>query len=240
MTHAGDVKHGLSPAELTAPIRRRRTTGARLRLRSFFKEFFRLRGRDFPWRKEGTSEFSLVLAEVLLRQTRAETVPIVWGRIGRSYTTFPALARASRRELERELRPLGLHKQRARALIELAQSVNQDRLPTSTVALSRVPHLGLYATAALLCFSRERRVPVVDTNVMRILGRYLGRRFGNDIRRAQEAWWLAWDILPTRNIKQHNYGLLDFGALVCTARKPSCPTCGLRHSCEFVRSRPSE
>jgi A/G-specific adenine glycosylase len=98
-----------------------------------------------------------------------------------------------------------------------------------------IPHVGLYTATAVACFAFHERLPIVDANILRVLGRIHGIKFGADLRRAPGAWALAWAILPKSNPELHNYGLLDFAGQVCTFRNPRCGCCPLQRNCCFGR-----
>src|SRR5882757_5236727 len=90
-------------------------------LRRFFKEFAKDRLRHFPWRKKNVAAFHLLLAEVLLVQTKAEDVAVLWPQLVRKYPTASALSKASSRRLVNLLRPLGLQHQRAESLVAIGK-----------------------------------------------------------------------------------------------------------------------
>jgi A/G-specific adenine glycosylase len=205
-------------------------------LRKFFVRFAKENLRALPWRASGVSPFHLLLAEVLLVQTKAEDVAFVWPKLIRKYPTPAALSRAKKRSLTTLLRPLGLQNQRAKSLVSIARTLSlkfAGRVPRSFDELLSIPHVGLYTAAAAVCFAFGEPVPIVDANVLRVLGRIHGVKFGADLRRAPDAWSLAWSILPRKDPKLHNYALLDFAARICTVRGPLCNTCALRHTCQF-------
>lgn len=180
----------------------------------------------------------MLVAEVLLRQTKAADVVEIWRFIVAKYPTPGALARARLDVLRRILRPLGLNRQRAIALKRISQVLVQEfrgRVPNTLESLLSIPHVGLYAASALLCFKFSVPTPIVDSNVLRIFGRLTGEDLGRDLRRNSEAWPLAWSILPTRHAAAHNYGLLDFAALLCRPAAPLCGQCPLRGSCWYGR-----
>lgn len=207
-------------------------------LRGFFARFAKIHFRAFPWRSRHVSPFHLLLAEVLLIQTKADDVASVWPRLIRRYPTPSALAKARTRSLVLLLRPLGLQNQRAKSLKAIAREVScrfGGHVPQSVEALLSIPHLGLYTATAVACFVFDERVPIVDANVLRVFERITGRKKGRDLRRARAAWQLAWALLPLTNCAMHNYGILDFSSKICTAREPNCLECPLNHSCFFGR-----
>ncbi len=212
-------------------------------LRRFFWQYYERNGRRFPWRRKRTSAFRLLLAETLLKQTNASDVVPVWVSLVRRYPTPATLARAHRASLLRLLEPLGLQRQRCVALTSMARAIVSGfsgGVPRQIDDLLSLPYVGLYSACALASFSHGTRVPIVDANVLRVLSRLTGDDYGRDLRRNQDVWSLAWAILPRKRFAAHNYGLLDFSALVCTTRNPACARCTLRRKCGYGGSRAND
>lgn len=209
-------------------------------VRKYFWEYYEQNGRRFPWRRKRTPAFHLLVAEILLKQTKATDVVAVWLSIVRSYPTPSALAQAHESSLLRLLSPLGLQRQRSVALTSMARAIEVEfsgKVPKEIDNLLALPYVGLYSACAVACFCYGSRVPIVDANVLRVLSRLTGKDYGRDLRRNRDVWSLAWAILPRERFAAHNYGLLDFSALLCTGRSPECPRCPLRRRCVYGKSR---
>lgn len=205
-------------------------------LSRFFCLYYEKNGRSFPWRTKHTTAFALLVAEVLLKQTKAVDVVTVWSDLMDEYPDPECLAYADREKLLRLLKPLGLQRQRCYALKMMAKAVVKEhagKVPKEIPALIDLPFIGLYSACALASFIYDFRVPIVDANVLRVFSRLTGENFGKDLRRSKEVWQLAWSILPHKRHKEHNYGLLDFSALLCTSRNPGCTRCELTSRCFF-------
>jgi A/G-specific adenine glycosylase len=210
-------------------------------LRRFFWRYYAENGRRFPWRRKRTSAFALIVAETLLKQTKAADVVFIWCDLLERYPTAADLARAHQGTLSRLLKPLGLQRQRATALASMSKAIVRDfagKVPRVIEDLVKLPYVGLYSACALSSFSYGKRVPIVDANVLRVLSRLTGDNFGRDLRRNHQVWAYAWAILPKNRFTEHNYGLLDFSALVCKARNPGCSVCPLRRRCSYGMLRP--
>jgi len=204
----------------------------------FFADWYCTRGRQFPWRKPGIDPFKILVAEVLLRQTRAEMVAVTWQVLVSKYANASALAAAEPGELLALVRGLGLGEQRTAALRELAAAVAaRGGVPGSIEELKCLPHSGLYTAHAVTCFAFGARVPVVDLNAVRVLSRLAGIHPPADIRRAKVVWELAWSILPPDRVQEHNYGLLDFAAEICRSRRQRCSECPLASGCAYIAVR---
>ena len=202
----------------------------------FFVDWYKARGRSFPWREHGTSPYAVLLAEVLLKQTRAEMVATVWPALVRRYPSVASLQSADPAVLYRHISCLGFGRQRTTALRQLSVAlIEAGGIPSEPEDLMKLPHVGIYSAHAVACFAFGRRVPVVDLSIVRVLSRLAGIEPPSDIRRAPEVWEVAWSLLPGKEIKEHNYGLLDFSASVCKARSPRCGKCPLTSSCAYAR-----
>lgn len=201
---------------------------------NFFSTWYVKHGRAFPWRAKGADPYGILLAEVLLRQTRAEMAARVWPRLIKKYPDPKSLAGAKPTNVERLVEELGFGNQRTRALLELGASIeSMDELPTEPEELMTLPHVGLYTAHAVACFGFGRRVPVVDLNVVRVISRLAGIKPPKDIRRgADSVWQAAGSLLPREKMVEHNYGLLDFAAAVCKPRSPQCTECPIVAHCK--------
>ena len=202
----------------------------------FFVDWFKTRGRSFPWREENVSPFGILLAEVLLKQTRAEMVAAVWPALCKKYPNAASLESASEEALYHHISCLGFGRQRVTALRQLSVATNKaGDLPTLPADLMKLPYVGIYSAHAVACFAFGHRVPVVDLSIVRVLSRLTGTEAPSDIRRAPEVWGIARSLLPENEVQEHNYGLLDFAADICRARSPRCDECPVASSCAHAR-----
>jgi A/G-specific adenine glycosylase len=198
-----------------------------------------MHARRLPWRKRRVTPFQLLVAELLLKQTKAEDVARVWPVMLKRYATPSKLSKAPAADLRKLLRPLGFQRQRT-AILKKVAGVLETRfggqVPSRIDKLLDIPGVGLYTATAVACFAFSKRVPIVDANVLRVLSRFLGGQHPKDLRRAKVIWATAWRILPRQQPELHNYGILDFAAQVCKV-KPICSNCPLRIKCRYVQSR---
>ncbi len=201
----------------------------------FFVRWYAAHGRTFPWRDAGVNPFAILVAEVLLKQTRAEMVARVWPSLVRKYPGPEELATADREELFGMIAGLGFGHQRTTALLDVASTVKRNGvLPSQPEELLKLPYIGLYSAHAVACFGFAQPVPVVDLNVVRVFSRIADINPPKDIRRAPDIWSIAWALLPRSSFQEHNYGLLDFAATVCKPRSPRCSQCPIATRCAHV------
>ncbi len=214
------------------------------KLRLFFRRWYRTHGRSFRWRTSDTTPFGVVIAEMLLRQTRAEMVADVWPLFMDSYPTPESCLSAPKDDLLEMLACLGLKRQRVDAIQTLSQALvdqHHGNVPRVISRLLELPHVGLYTSHAVACFAFGQRVPIVDANILRVFSRITGTAFTKDNRRNPGAWEIAARILPSRNVREHNYGLLDFSAQICKPIGPDHDRCALKAICiEFQKSKTAD
>lgn len=222
--------HRLSP--------RRQVHGASLSaFRRKLLRWFVTSAREFPWRAPDATPYVQVLTEILVQQTRAENVAAALPSIIRRYPSWQSLASARIVDLERVLRPLGLWRRRARAVKNLSRALSGRgwTWPKEREELESLPAVGQYVASAVRIFVHGQREPLLDTNMGRILERYFGPRILADIRYDPWLQGLARRLVAKGDPRTVNWAALDFGALVCTARRPRCPTCPLRKTCLYAR-----
>jgi A/G-specific adenine glycosylase len=195
--------------------------------------------RDLPWREErgpgGNRDPYLVwVAEVMLQQTRVETVIPYYERWMARFPTVEALAEADLGEVLKTWEGLGYYA-RCRNLHRAARQVVQQhdgRLPDDAGRLRALPGIGPYTVGAILSLAFGQDAAVLDGNVRRVLCRLFA--IEDDPRDADTRrllWELAASLLPKGRAGQFNEGLMDLGAMVCTPRKPRCADCPLVQVC---------
>lgn len=191
--------------------------------------------RNFPWRKANVSDYRLIVTEVLLQRTRAEIVANFYSTFFAHYPSWSSLDRAPLDEVEESLRPVGLYKQRAKALKRLAARIapRNGRFPSTRENLDKLPAVGQYIGNAIELFVFGRPVPLIDANMSRLLERYFGERKLVDIRYDPYLQELAHTVttLAGDPVKL-NWALLDYASLICTAHNPVCEQCVLSSRCK--------
>ncbi|MEE3116233.1 MAG: A/G-specific adenine glycosylase [Actinomycetota bacterium] len=197
-------------------------------------EWGRPRLRDLPWRQT-RDPWPVLVAEVMLQQTRVDRVVPRWGRFLDRFPDPAACAEAPVGDVLREWSGLGYNR-RAVNLHRCATQVvamHGGDLPADLDALLALPGIGSYTARAVLAFAFEEDVAVVDTNVARVLARRAGRRLTMGGAQA-----LADASVPDEEGWAWNQVMLDLGALVCRARRPRCGECPVSGGCAWQGSGP--
>ncbi len=203
--------------------------------RNVLVNWFRSHGRTFPWRSD-TRPYALAMAELMLRRTRADQAAGVYNRFLEENPTLEVAAARSPDYLRQMLAPLGLswRIENIVEFIQAAHNLHGCHLPTDRAQLLALPGIGDYVAAAVGCFAAGDTAPLIDTNVVRVLGRVFGLDISGEARRRRSFRDFAAHIVPRDNPAEYHYALLDFAALVCTARGPKCGTCPLATRCEYA------
>jgi A/G-specific adenine glycosylase len=228
---------GAGYAESEVRVFKRRLPALRRSLLKWFSDH----QRDYPWRKTN-NWFHLLMAEMMLRRTRADQVVPVYLEFCRRYPTPRDAARAPAQAFAGILQPLGLA-WRGRQLRETVQFLSdrfENRPPAPIDALEEIPGVGPYSNAMLRNRLFEERIAAVDSNVARFVCRLLGRAHHAESRRDREIIELANRFVNSPRSPELNLAILDLSALVCKPRTPQCPVCPLRGRCETGRRAASE
>jgi A/G-specific adenine glycosylase len=209
------------------------TPAERRRFRRRLLAWYRAYGRDLPWRRT-RDPYHILVSEVMLQQTQVDRVRPKYEEWLRRYPTLAALAAADEEEVVRAWYPLGynIRPRRLHAIAREAVARYGGRLPDDEAALRSFKGIGDYTAGAVLSFAFARRAAIVDTNVARVLFRvFVGRGDPKAHAMRRALWRLSRALLPRRDVFDYNQALMDFGALVCAARKPRCLVCPLRVMC---------
>jgi A/G-specific adenine glycosylase len=203
----------------------------RQRFRAGLLRWYTRHRRDLPWRRT-RDPYRVLVSEIMLQQTQVDRVIPKYHEFLTRYPTLEALAAADPADVRRTWYPLGYNIRpfHLHGIAREAVARYGGRLPDEAEALRALPGVGRYTAGAVLSFAYERRAPILDTNVRRVLGRVF---HGDDGRRVGTAalWDLAELLLPRRRVYDFNQALMDFGATWCGPRKPLCLPCPMRRFC---------
>lgn len=195
-------------------------------------------GRDLPWRGQEVGAWEILLCEVMSQQTPVARVEPLWRAWLERWPGPAELAAASPGDVIRMWGKLG-YPRRALRLQECALVVVDEhggRVPTDVDALLSLPGVGDYTARAVACFAYGQRVPVVDTNVRRVVARAVrgaAEAGPPSTRRDLESVAAVLPVDRERAVA-FSVALMELGALVCTARVPRCDDCPLASSCAWL------
>jgi len=189
-------------------------------------------GRDLPWRKEH-DPYRVLLSEVMLQQTQVSRVLTKYPQFLKRFPSFKRLAEAKTSDVIKAWEGMGYNNRalRLQKLAEVVLDKYQGKLPRDIQQLETLPGIGRYTAHAVACFSFGQRVPIVDTNIRRVLTRVCPPGGRGRSPEEEETWTLAESFLPRRHAHDWNQALMDLGATICTAALPKCDHCPLVSLC---------
>ncbi|MFA5077876.1 MAG: hypothetical protein WC541_00145 [Dehalococcoidia bacterium] len=192
--------------------------------------------RTYPWRRPGISPYEVLIAEVLLKRTTATAAARVYQELLDRWDDIEALSNADQIQLEAILTAVGLQKQRAQGLSDIAHHLvihESSQIPCKYERLVAIPHIGNYSASAILSFGFNKPKAVIDSNVVRIFKRYFLLEDGSE-KRLSVLEDIAVALIPKDHHREFNWALLDMGALVCRYSNPRHEICPLRGGCRFT------
>jgi A/G-specific adenine glycosylase len=191
-------------------------------------------GFNFPWRDKNVEPFVNLVTELMLQRTNTTAVKKFYPTIKKKYSNPDDIINAKFEEIIDDLRFLGFYNKRAKVLKEMARVIKKEFggiVPESEEKLRKIKGIGSYIARAVLCFSFNKRVSIIDSNVTRIISRFFNID-KNSNKKTREKVEL---LLPEKSYKDFNYALLDLGALICKPNNPNCKNCPINKFCVYYK-----
>jgi len=208
-------------------------TNERRRFRQRLLAWYRRHGRDLPWRKTD-DPYHILVSEIMLQQTQVDRVLPKYAEWLGKYPSLRSLADAPEHEVTKTWYPLGynIRPKRLQSIAREAVERYGGRLPADEDTLLSFKGIGAYTAGAIRSFAFRERAAILDTNVARVLFRiFVGDGDLKSHAMKQHLWKLSETLVPQRDVFDFNQALMDFGAMMCPARKPKCLVCPMSKSC---------
>ena len=202
--------------------------------------WYRANARQLPWRGH-LDPYAIWVSEIMLQQTRVETVIPYFERWMARFPTVETLARASQQQVLGLWEGLGYYS-RARNLQAAAKQIvshHHGEFPHEPEAIRALPGIGRYTAGAIGSIAFNRPEPIVDGNVIRILTRLFGLREDPKGKTMQSTLWGLAEMM-VRSVNDYsslNQSLMELGATVCHPRSPQCVDCPVYRSCVARRTQ---
>jgi len=191
--------------------------------------------KKFEWR--GTNDpYKILISEILLHKTDSKKVEKVYPKFIEKFPTIYHLYQADPEEIDNLIKDIGLfyRGQRLKKIAEQVVNQFEGNIPDNKENLISLYGAGEYISNAVLCFAFKKRMPIVDTNVIRVYERVFNIKSSKSRPRTdKEMWKFAGKMLPEKDYVEYNYALLDFASDICRAKKPLCSICPMNNICEY-------
>jgi A/G-specific adenine glycosylase len=201
------------------------------------RRWFARHRRDLPWRRRHDL-YGIWVSEVMLQQTRVETVVPYYRKFLVRFPSLRRLAAAPLQDVLKAWEGLGYYA-RARNLWQAARRIAETghgRIPATIEGFRELPGVGEYIAAAVLSIGRGLAVPVLDGNVLRVVCRWQG--IDGDVRREatrRRVRAFLERTMPAAEAGEFNEAMMELGALVCLPKAPLCRQCPLQRGCFACR-----
>lgn len=196
-------------------------------------QWYHIEKRDLPWRQT-SDPYRILISEIMLQQTRVDTVIPYYRRFLEAFPSVGDLARAERQAVLKLWEGLGYYS-RCRNLHDAAKTIVTQfdgRVPSSYGDITSLKGIGPYTAAAVLSIAFQKKYAVVDGNVIRVLARFYG--ITDDIRSASVKKTIqnyADSLIPDKNPGDFNQSIMELGATICKPRQPECSACPVSAEC---------
>jgi A/G-specific adenine glycosylase len=212
--------------------------------RRFFRRkllgWYDLNGRTLPWR-DTSDPYHILVSEIMLQQTQVDRVLPKYHEWLDRYPSFEALAEAPEKDVTKTWYPLGynIRPKRLQAIAREAVANYGGKLPSDEATLLSFKGIGAYTAGAIRSFAFRERAAILDTNVARVLFRvFIGRGLPKAHATKRQLWSISESLVPIGRAFDFNQALMDFGAMLCTARKPKCLICPIASRCSAYPFNP--
>lgn len=196
--------------------------------------WYSINARSLPWRGQSDA-YAVWVSEIMLQQTRVETVIPYFLHWMDTFPTVQALANSDEHQVLNSWEGLGYYS-RARGMLKAARLIcekHTGKLPSTAVELMTLPGIGRYTAAAISSIAFGADEAVLDGNVKRVLARVFHfKQPVNTPDGEKQLWQLADQLLPHGKAGDYNQAVMDLGATVCTPKSPRCESCPVKLQCE--------
>jgi A/G-specific adenine glycosylase len=212
-------------------------------IKTALRRWYEAQSRDLPWRKN-TDPYPVWISEIMLQQTRVETVRPYFTRFLEKWPTLESLADAEPESLRAAWSGLGYYR-RASLMLKAAQILVADydgTWPKTAAELKKLPGFGAYTAGALASIAFDEPVAAVDGNVMRVIARL--EAIEGDVSKGPanaRIWGFAEQLAQCEQGSSqehapgnHSQALIELGALLCTAKSPKCEICPISKQCKAL------
>jgi A/G-specific adenine glycosylase len=195
--------------------------------------WFQQEKRDLPWR-ENRDPYRIWVSEIMLQQTKVDTVIPYFNNFMEKFPTPEALAQAPEQEVLKAWEGLGYYS-RARNLQSAVREVVEQyngQVPDTPEELGKLKGIGPYTKGAILSIAFQKPYAAVDGNVMRVFSRVL--KIEEDIAKTKTKKifeQIAQEMVSKKDPSSFNQGLMELGALVCKPKNPECLLCPVQEYC---------
>ena len=207
-------------------------------LRKKILQWYDKNGRKLlPWKTNDI--YKIWISEVMLQQTQVKTVIPFYKKFIKRYPTLKSLSNATLDDIFNLWSGLGFYR-RAENIYKTSQIIKNsfmNKFPTNYDDVIKLPGIGRTTASAILTFSDNDNLPILDGNIKRLLSRiYMIDTSNYSSQTEKDLWLYSEKMLPDVRAADFIQGLMDIGNLICIKNKPNCEICPLTGSCQSYKN----
>jgi len=197
------------------------------RFRSFLLSWGDSSIRSYPWRYSD-DPYRVIVSEFMLHRTQTKQVIPIYERFIKEYPTLADYAEADRSDIAEILKPLGLS-WRIQGILNALDELWQEygEVPVDYELLLAVPTVGQYIAGATVCFTTNQPLTIIDSNIVRVVGRVFGLDLSGEARRKKPIIQAISAVVDPVRPRDFYYALIDLAHNICRPRNPACKECPL-------------
>lgn len=194
--------------------------------------WYRQHARDLPWRKT-KDPYKIWISEIMLQQTTVNAVIPYYERWIKLFPTVRDAAKAPLQKILKVWQGLGYY-QRAKNIHKAAKLLCENyksKIPSDPFELKKLPGFGPYTVGAVASIAFDKRVPIIDANIRRVVMRLLSIKGHADTTHDVKILKFLDKVMPQKGNNIFNQAMMELGALVCCNREPLCTICPVNNFC---------
>lgn len=183
--------------------------------------------RSYPWRYSH-DPYQVIVSEFMLHRTQTRQVIPIYERFISLFPTLKDYANANSEDVEPILQSLGLQ-WRIRGMMDALDEFwsKYRAVPTNYEQLISVPTVGPYIAGAVVCFTTNQPLTLIDSNIVRVVGRVFGLDLSGEARRKKPIIQAVTAVVDPVHPRDFYYALIDLAHIICRPRNPACADCPL-------------
>lgn len=184
-------------------------------------------GKQYPWRNI-EDPYRILISEFMLHRTRADQVVPVYVALIEKYPNLEDFCKGSINEKFQLMNSLGL-RWRTVSMINALQEIQTiyGYIPMDEQKLMEIRGIGQYIANATICFATNKPMVLMDTNIIRVTGRYFGLNLEGEARKRKETRKAIETTVSKTEPRRFYYGIIDLAHALCKVKNPSCSECPL-------------
>ncbi len=188
--------------------------------------------RDLPWRQT-RDPYKIWISEIMLQQTTVAAVIPYYKRWVKEFPAVTDVAKSSLQKILKNWQGLGYYA-RAKNIHKSANIICSEfdcKIPESAEQLKALPGFGPYTRGAVLSIAFDKREPIIDANVRRVVMRLLALKGHADTSKDNDVLLFLDKVMPQNGNNIFNQAMMELGALVCRSKEPICSVCPVKSFC---------